>query len=90
MSEKNAMLGTLDNLHGVEAGLNVPIKSVYKLAKGLGYTEEEIRIELYGDTKYLYMVDNHKALMDKIYDKLVKKQISEEKIHAMIDIVDNS
>ena len=70
-----------------ERGKNVPYSSVYQLAKGLGYSDDEIRNELYGDAKYLFMVDNHKLILDKIYDALINKEIDESKLNAMIDIM---
>lgn len=70
-----------------ERGKNVPYSSVYQLARGLGYSDDEIRSELYGDAKYLFMVDNHKLILDKIYDALINKEIDESKLSAMIDIM---
>lgn len=70
-----------------ERGKNVPYKSVQKLAKGLGYTDDEIRSELYGDAKYLFLVDNHKKTLDRVYDALVNKEVTEDKLNAILDIV---
>lgn len=72
-----------------ERGKAVSYNSVNKLAKGLGYTDRQIKTELYGDERYAFLSDICPEILDEVYDAIHKKEIDKDRLHTMIKLLLN-